>query len=68
MDIEKGAGDDPSAKTVFTYLIRRLKEIDPSFIIMQPTFGYPQVPAVDAAVNAAWNVDGSSNGLIVRFQ
>ena len=45
------------------HFVRRLREIDPDFIIGQPTFGYPQVQAEIDVINESWNPGGSSNDL-----
>ena len=63
LDIEAGAGDKSEAGPNMVHFIRKLKSLQPSMIVSQPTYGYPQVKAEIDVINASWNVGGSSNGL-----
>ena len=63
LDIEAGAGDKGEAGPNMVHFIRKLKSLQPSMIVSQPTYGYPQVKAEIDVINASWNVGGSSNGL-----
>ena len=63
LDIEAGAGDKAEAGPNLVHFIRKLKSLEPSLVVSQPSYGYPQVKAEIDVINASWNVGGSSNGL-----
>ena len=64
LDIESGAGDKKDAGRNMVYFIRRLRQLQPTIIIGQPTYGYPQVDAENYVISEGFNVDASSNNLI----
>ncbi len=43
LDIEQGAGDQPTAGQNLVVFINKLRSLVPSIFIGQPTYGYPQV-------------------------
>merc|ERR1719260_383717 len=45
------------------HFIRKLKELNPSIIVSQPTYGYPQVQAEIDVINASWDSNGKSSNL-----
>jgi len=63
LDIEQGAGSQGSSGTNMIHFIRKLKELQPDWLVTQPTYGYPQIKAEIDVINASWNKGGSSNGL-----
>jgi len=63
LDIEEGAGSQGPAGPNLVHFIRKLKELQPGWIVSQPTYGYPQIKAEIDVINASWNKGGSSNGL-----
>jgi len=63
LDIEDGAGTAPGSGNNLIAFIKRIKDINPNFIITQPTYGSPQISSEIAVINHSWNVDGSSNYL-----
>ena len=42
LDLEEGAGSRPEAGPNMVHFIRKLKELQPGFLVTQPTYGYPQ--------------------------
>merc|ERR1719285_660025 len=51
------------------HFIKKIREIRkaaglPRMIISQPCYGYPQVQAESDVINAGWNKEGESSGLI----
>merc|ERR1712200_38354 len=54
LDIEAGAGDHEEAGSNLVHFINVLKSIQPSMIVSQPTYGYPQVQAEIDVINAGW--------------
>merc|ERR1712156_46457 len=42
------------------HFIRKLKQLNPSIIVSQPTYGWPQVQAEIDVINASWNSKGES--------
>jgi len=63
LDIEEGAGDSKASGTNMLHFVRKLKSLQPDFLVTQPTYGWPQVKAEIDVINASWNRGGSSNGL-----
>jgi hypothetical protein len=63
LDIETGAGDAQNVGPNLATFIRVLKQTNPSMIITQPVFGYPQVAAENYVVNHSWDVNGRNLGL-----
>jgi len=61
LDIETGAGDASGVGPNLVTFIKTLKSLNPSFIVTQPVFGYPQVAAENYVVNHSW--DNSSRSL-----
>merc|ERR1711983_272901 len=62
LDLEDGAGDTPKAGPNMIHFVRRLRQLQPKMIIGQPTYGYPQVKAEIAVINASWK-NGQNTGL-----
>jgi len=63
LDIETGAGDASGVGPNLMTFIKALKSANPSMIITQPVFGYPQVAAETYVVNHSWDTNGNSVGL-----
>ena len=63
LDLEEGAGGKKAAGPNMVHFIRKLKELNPSMIVSQPTYGWPQVQAEIDVINASWDSDGNSAGL-----
>jgi len=63
LDLEEGAGAKKAAGPNMIHFIRRLKELNPSIIVSQPTYGYPQVQAETDVINASWDEKGVHQGL-----
>jgi len=63
LDLEEGAGAKPEAGPNMIHFIRRLKELNPTIIVSQPVYGYPQVKAESDVINASWDTEGNSQGL-----
>jgi len=63
LDIEEGAGSREEAGPNLVHVIRKLKSLQPDWIVSQPTYGYPQIAAEIDVINESWNIGGSSNGL-----
>jgi len=69
LDLEEGAGAKPEAGPNMIHFIKKIREIRkaaglPRMIISQPCYGYPQVQAESDVINAGWNKEGESSGLI----
>ena len=69
LDLEEGAGAKPEAGPNMIHFIKKIREIRknaglPRMIISQPCYGYPQVQAESDVINAGWNKQGESSGLI----
>ena len=45
------------------HFVRKLKELNPSMIVSQPTYGWPQVKAEIDVINASWDSDGHKLGV-----
>ncbi len=54
IDLETGAGSQSDSGENLIAFIRHLNQLRPDMIITQPVFGYPQVKAETAVVNAAF--------------
>jgi len=63
LDLEEGAGSNKIAGPNMVHFIRKLKEENPSIIVSQPTYGYPQVQAEIDVINASWDPKGASSNL-----
>lgn len=62
LDLEDGAGDTAKAGPMMIHFIKKLRELQPKMIIGQPTYGFPQVKAEIAVINASWK-DKKPTGL-----
>jgi len=62
LDLEDGAGDTPKAGPNMIHFVRKLRQLQPKMIIGQPTYGFPQVKAEIAVINASWK-NKKSTGL-----
>lgn len=62
LDLEDGAGDTPKAGPNMIHFVRKLRQLQPKMIIGQPTYGFPQVKAEIAVINASWK-NKQSTGL-----
>jgi len=60
IDLEWGSGNDGATTANVVVFIAELGALCPSFIITQPVYGYPQVQAESAVVNAAWPLGSPS--------
>ena len=54
LDLEEGAGGKAAAGPNMVHFVRKLKELNPSMIVSQPTYGWPQVKAEIDVINASW--------------
>eukprot|EP01123_Difflugia_compressa_P004511 TRINITY_DN15946_c0_g1_i1.p1 TRINITY_DN15946_c0_g1~~TRINITY_DN15946_c0_g1_i1.p1 ORF type:complete len:271 (+),score=46.33 TRINITY_DN15946_c0_g1_i1:27-839(+) len=63
LDIETGAGDASDVGPNLLTFIRTLKSLNPSMIVTQPVFGYPQVAAQIYVVNHSWDKNSTALGL-----
>merc|ERR1719400_2844586 len=45
------------------HFVRKLKQLNPSMIVSQPTYGYPQVQAEMDVINASWDEAGNNKGV-----
>merc|ERR1712079_399788 len=54
LDLEDGAGDTPKAGPMMIHFVKKLRQLQPKMIIGQPTYGFPQVKAEIAVINASW--------------
>merc|ERR1719468_907348 len=63
LDLEEGAGSNKIAGPNMVHFIRKLKQLNPSMIVSQPTYGWPQVQAEKDVINASWDSNGKSNNL-----
>merc|ERR1711874_205150 len=63
LDIEEGAGSQGGSGPNMIHFIRKLKELQPGWLVTQPTYGYPQIKAEIDVINASWNKGGTSNSL-----
>merc|ERR1711983_194552 len=61
LDLEDGAGDTPKAGPNMIHFVRKLRQLQPKMIIGQPTYGFPQVKAEIAVINASWKNGQSTN-------
>ena len=61
LDLEDGAGDTPKAGPNMIHFVRKLRALQPKMIIGQPTYGFPQVKAEIAVINASWKNGRSTN-------
>merc|ERR1739838_3616 len=62
LDLEDGAGDTPKAGPNMIHFVKKLRKLQPKMIIGQPTYGFPQVKAEIAVINASWK-DKKSTGV-----
>jgi hypothetical protein len=60
LDLETGAGDTSESGPAAMAFARKLKEIDPTFIVTQPVFGSPQVKEENYVTNAAFAKNATS--------
>merc|ERR1719495_36055 len=63
LDLEEGAGSNKIAGPNMVHFIRKLKELNPSIIASQPTYGYPQVQAEIDVIKASWDDKGNKKGV-----
>jgi len=63
LDLEEGAGSNKIAGPNMVHFIRKLKQLNPTMIVSQPTYGWPQVQAEIDVINASWDSNGKSNNL-----
>jgi len=63
LDLEEGAGSNKIAGPNMIHFIRKLKQLNPTIIVSQPTYGYPQVQAEVDVINASWDSKGTSSNL-----
>ena len=64
LDIEEGAGAHPKAGENLTHFVRKLKSIRPNMLVTLPVYGFPQIDATNYLVNASWDAQGKSQGLV----
>merc|ERR1711971_739923 len=62
LDLGDGAGDTPKAGPNMIHFVKKLRKLQPKMIIGQPTYGFPQVKAEIAVINASWK-DKKSTGV-----
>ena len=58
-DIESGAGDNSAAGANALVFFQTLRTLNPTMIITQPVFGYPQVASQIYVVNNGWTKNGT---------
>merc|ERR1719348_2462943 len=63
LDLEEGAGSNKIAGPNMVHFVKKLKELNPSIIVSQPTYGYPQVQAEIDVINASWDDKGNSKNV-----
>ena len=63
LDLEEGAGSKKAAGPNMVHFVRKLKELNPSIIVSQPTYGWPQVQAEIDVINASWDSNGKKTGV-----
>merc|ERR1712079_584221 len=63
LDLEEGAGSNKIAGPNMVHFVRKLKELNPTMIVSQPTYGYPQVQAEIDVINASWDDAGKKQGV-----
>merc|ERR1719204_2312760 len=63
LDLEEGAGAKRDAGPNMIHFIRKLKQLNPSMIVSQPTYGYPQVQAEIDVINDSWDESGNKLGV-----
>jgi len=63
LDLEEGAGSNKIAGPNMVHFVKKLKELNPSIIVSQPTYGWPQVQAEIDVINASWDSNGNSKGV-----
>ena len=63
LDLEEGAGSKKAAGPNMVHFVRKLKQLNPSIIVSQPTYGWPQVQAEMDVINASWDSNGKKNNI-----
>jgi len=63
LDLEEGAGSKKAAGPNMVHFVRKLKQLNPSIIVSQPTYGWPQVQAEIDVINASWDSNGKKNNI-----
>merc|ERR1719205_329032 len=63
LDLEEGAGSNKIAGPNMIHFVRKLKELNPSIIVSQPTYGWPAVQAEIDVINASWDSNGKKAGI-----
>ena len=63
LDLEEGAGSNKIAGPNMVHFVRKLKQLNPSMIVSQPTYGYPQVQAEIDVINESWDEAGNKQGV-----
>jgi len=63
LDLEEGAGSNKIAGPNMVHFVRKLKQLNPSMIVSQPTYGWPQVQAEIDVINASWDPNGKKNNI-----
>ena len=63
LDLEEGAGSNKIAGPNMVHFVRKLKKLNPSMIVSQPTYGWPQVQAEMDVINASWDTDGNKKNI-----
>jgi len=63
LDLEEGAGSNPVAGPNMVHFVRRLKSLQPGWLVTQPTYGFPQIQAEIDVINASFNPGGATNNL-----
>ena len=64
MDLETPASQAAGAGPNLIHFLRKLKALQPGFIVTQPTYGYPGEKAINDVINVNFKPDGGSAGLI----
>merc|ERR1711997_700267 len=63
LDLEEGAGSNKIAGPNMVHFVRKLKQLNPTMIVSQPTYGYPQVQAEIDVINDSWDDQGTAQGV-----
>jgi len=63
LDLEEGAGSKKNAGPNMVHFVRKLKQLNPSMIVSQPTYGWPQVQAEIDVINESWDSNGNKKNI-----
>lgn len=58
LDIEGTAGGTATAPSALLAFVKKLRTLQPDFIVSQPVYGFPQIDAENGMVNSGWDSTG----------